>query len=165
MTKINIANTGSHYKRIAKLADTIWREHYTPIIGPEQVDYMLLNFQSEQAIAKQIEAGYSYYIIEYEETPVGYLSFIKEKDALFLSKIYVLNQYRGKKIGTTAMSFIEDQAHKTGCHKIMLTVNKYNTNSIKAYEKIGFINLGPIVKDIGKGFIMDDYKMEKSIKD
>jgi GNAT superfamily N-acetyltransferase len=163
MTKIKIANTATHYKHIAELADTIWREHYTSIIGPKQVDYMLLNFQSEQAIANQIETGYSYYIIEYDETPVGYLSFIKEKETLFLSKIYVLSNYRGKKIGKSAMSFTEDRAIKMGCNKIALTVNRFNTNSIKAYEKIGFIILGPIVKDIGNGFIMDDYKMEKSI--
>ncbi|NCB47474.1 GNAT family N-acetyltransferase, partial [bacterium] len=26
---------------LAGLAETIWREHYTPIIGAEQVEYML----------------------------------------------------------------------------------------------------------------------------
>ena len=26
---------------IATLADTIWRDHYTPIIGKGQVDYMM----------------------------------------------------------------------------------------------------------------------------
>ena len=48
--------------------------------------------------------------------------------------------------------------------KIWLTVNKYNTAAIKAYKKMGFINIAAITQDIGNGFIMDDYKMEKIIK-
>ena len=163
MTEIKIANTAFNYKVIVQLADTIWREHYTPIIGIEQVEYMLIKFQSVEAISNQVEQRYEYFIISYQETPVGYLSIIKEKNTLFLSKIYILSDHRGKKIGKTSMQFIEEKARKTDCNKIGLTVNKNNTNSIAAYEKIGFINLGPIIKNIGNGYIMDDYKMEKSI--
>jgi hypothetical protein len=32
-----------------------------------------------------------------------------------------------------------------------------------AYQKIGFEIIEELVIDIGNGFIMDDYKMEKSI--
>ena len=62
------------------------------------------------------------------------------------------------------MQFIEDKAKKYHCKIIRLTVNKNNTNSISAYEKLGFINKGGVVKDIGNGFVMDDYKMEKTLK-
>ena len=163
MTEITIANTEYDFKLIAQLADITWREHYTPIIGLEQVEYMLTKFQSVNAISTQVDEGYQYFIINYEKTSVGYLLFIKEKNSLFLSKIYILSNYRGKKIGKAAMSFIEDRAEKLNCNKIKLTVNKNNSNSIAAYEKIGFIKKGAIVMDIGNGFVMDDYKMEKSI--
>lgn len=163
MTNIIIAETSAHYRLIAKLADTIWREHYIPIIGVGQVDYMLSKFQSEQAIADQITEGYKYYIIEFDKNTVGYLSFIKQANSLFLSKIYVLSDYRGKKIGKTALAFVDKKALELGCKSVALTVNKNNTNSIKAYNKIGFKTLGPIVINIGNGFIMDDYKMEKPI--
>ena len=33
------------------------------IIGQEQVDYMLAEFQSEQAIEDQISGGYKYYLL------------------------------------------------------------------------------------------------------
>jgi RimJ/RimL family protein N-acetyltransferase len=42
-------------------------------------------------------------------------------------------------------------------------VNKNNVNSIKVYEKLGFKKTGPVIQDIGNGFVMDDYKMEKDI--
>ena len=92
------------------------------------------------------------------------MSFSYEEDAVFLSKIYVLSDYRGKKIGKTAMLFVENSTKKLGLSKIYLTVNKDNLNSIKAYEKLGYRNTGAAIKDIGEGFIMDDYKMEKIIK-
>jgi ribosomal protein S18 acetylase RimI-like enzyme len=92
---------------------------------------------------------------------VGYLSFSQENDVLFLSKIYILHTYRGKKIGKKAMGFVENQTKKFGLSKLHLGVNKHNTNSIKAYEKLGFKNIEPSITDIGAGFIMDDYKMEK----
>jgi len=109
----------------------------------------------------QIKSGYSYYIIKYNKISVGYLSFNTEQNVIFLSKIYVLHNFRGKKIGKTAMSFVENMAKKLGLSKIQLGVNKYNVNTIQAYEKLGFKNIGPSITDIGGGFIMDDFKMEK----
>ena len=43
---------------IEALAEEIWSEHFTPIIGKAQVDYMLGKFQSKQAICEQINNGF-----------------------------------------------------------------------------------------------------------
>ena len=163
MTKINIANSEVDFNTITKLASTIWKEHYTPIIGIEQVDYMLDKFQSVNAIKKQIEEGAEYYLISHEESQVGYISVSQKKNSLFLSKIYILSSIRGKGVGKKAMQFIEDLAIEKQCNTVSLTVNKNNTNSIKAYEKMGFVKVKEIVIDIGNGFVMDDFKMEKSL--
>ena len=164
MIEISIANTVSNYKRIEQLAGVIWREHYIPITGEGQVEHMLEKYQSASAISNQVKDGFQYFIIYCNEIPTGYLSIKKENDKLFLSKIYVLKEYRGNKIGKMAMLFIEDKAKGMNCSKVVLTVNKNNTNSILAYERLGFKNLGSVVKDIGKGFVMDDYKMEKHLQ-
>jgi diamine N-acetyltransferase len=42
-------------------------------------------------------------------------------------------------------------------------INENQIKTIKTYEKIGFKNLGPVVQDIGNGFVMDDFKMEKIV--
>jgi RimJ/RimL family protein N-acetyltransferase len=70
---------------------------------------------------------------------------------------------RGKGYGGKTVEFLESLAREDGFKKITLTVNKYNSGSIKAYEKMGFKNVGSIVQDIGNGFVMDDYKMEKAV--
>lgn len=163
MTEIRIAKTKNDIDTIAQLASAIWHEHYTPIIGIDQVKYMLDKFQSTKAIGKQIEQGYLYFSIYHKGNSVGYLSVKKNGSELFLSKIYVSKDFRGHGIGKTAMFFIEQEAISKECNSIILTVNKYNTNSIKAYEKIGFINTGVKVLDIGNGYIMDDYTMEKPV--
>jgi len=163
MTTIVLATKPTEIEIIATLAHTIWHEHYTSIIGAAQVTYMVDKFQSQNSINQQIKEGYLYYIINYKNKAVGYLCIKKDKDDLFLSKIYIDKKYRGKKIGRTAMTFIESCAKDMGCTTITLTVNKNNTNSIQAYQNMGFKSKGPIVIDIGNGFIMDDFKMVKPL--
>lgn len=164
MTEVICANTKFQYKQIEALADNIWRTHYTPIIGEAQVEYMLDKFQSAVAIERQIENGFQYFILKSDGTNAGYISIKKDDDILFLSKIYVLKSFRGKGIGKKAMQFIEGKAVDLGCKSITLTVNKNNLGSIKAYETMGFKKLKEIIIDIGNGFVMDDYKMEKVIE-
>ncbi len=156
-------STEQQMEIVASLAREIWTEHYIPIIGREQVDYMLERFQSKQAIAQQIKAGVLYFLIREDDEFPGYIAVQQKGGELFLSKIYVKASRRGKGHGKKAVQFAETLAKQRNLSKIILTVNKNNVNSIKAYEKLGFKNAGPVVQDIGNGFVMDDYKMEKDI--
>jgi ribosomal protein S18 acetylase RimI-like enzyme len=163
MINIIAASTKQQFKDIASLANTIWREHYTPIIGIEQVDYMIEKYQSSGAMYVQFIDGYEYFMIYYQSELIGYFSMKKRKDSLFLSKIYIAKDFRGQGFGKQAMDFVSKQANNLKCKSVTLGVNKYNTNSIEAYKKMGFKIIGEMVTDIGNGFIMDDYKMEKII--
>ncbi len=146
------------------LASEIWTEHYTPIIGKDQVDYMLDKFQSKDAIRDQIiRQGFMYFLIRDGEEYIGYIGVQPSGHELFLSKIYVRSAHRRKGFGWKAIRFLEALAIRLELNKISLTVNKNNIESITAYEKMGFRNLGPVIQDIGNGFAMDDYKMEKTL--
>lgn len=152
--------TENQVQLVADLAYTIWNEHYVPIIGQDQVNYMVTNFQSSEAMTKQIQAeGFEYYIIRHLSEPSGYISIKLTGNELFLSKFYIIKEKRGTGLGKVGLKFIADRAKTLGANSIKLTVNKYNTNSIKAYEKMGFVNIGSVVADIGEGFVMDDYVM------
>ena len=48
-------------KEMSKMATAIVREHYDPIIGKEQNDYMIQKFQTVDAIKEQLEHGCQYY--------------------------------------------------------------------------------------------------------
>jgi len=77
MLQIKLANNKEDFRKIEDLAKEIWEEHYTPIIGPNQVAYMLDKFQSAVAIKNQINDGYQYFQVYIDDISVGYFSFIK----------------------------------------------------------------------------------------
>ena len=160
MMTIQNVTTAEQITTIEKLADAIWREHYTPIIGQEQVEYMLCTFQSAEAIARQIDEGITYYLFTETQRPLGYMSVKPDGDALFLSKLYINAAQRNRGYAKEALSFLMELSKQQGFAKIALTVNKNNTIAIAAYERLGFKNLGSTVQPIGNGFVMDDYKME-----
>ncbi len=149
---------------VASLAGSIWPEHYRPIVGAAQVRYMLEKFQSEGAVLEQIAEGMKYYLIRPAQgKPIGYLAVHKQKNSLFLSKFYLVSKERGKGIGRKAMEFVEAFARKERLKKIALTVNKKNLMAIGAYQKMGFSVVQAVVGDIGGGFVMDDFRMEKTV--
>jgi ribosomal protein S18 acetylase RimI-like enzyme len=162
MTIIEVS-TAKQMAFVESLARAIWTEHYIPIIGREQVDYMLARYQSRQAVEEQIASGVLYFLIEENHSFIGYIAVQPRGEELFLSKIYLQASRRAKGYGKKAVQFVETLARERGLRKIVLTVNKNNTGAIRAYEKIGFRNVGSLVQDIGSGFIMDDYAMEKTV--
>ena len=148
---------------VAALAEEIWHEHFPPIIGEEQVDYMVEKFQSFDALKKQIADGYEYFLISSDYMMVGYTG-VKEKDgSLFLSKLYLLKDSRGQHLSTEVFGHLADLAKERKLDKIWLTCNKYNSHSLDVYKHLGFEIVRDEVTDIGNGIVMDDYILEYPI--
>lgn len=146
---------------LAALAKIIWEEHFTPIIGEKQVAYMLDKFQSEHAMRQQMDSeGYEYYFFLWDGEKAGYTGIRKDGDSLFLSKLYVKKEYRGRKISRAAIEFLLDCCHQENLKKIWLTCNKYNSNTLAVYKALGFTVARAQVTDIGEGYVMDDYVLE-----
>lgn len=145
----------------AQLGQEIWHEHYDSLIGPEQVGYMLEHFQSVPAITDQVAQGTVYLLAYWDGEPAGYCAFKPEETKMFLSKIYVRHAFRRHGIGTAL--FDQVQKASSGKSAIYLTVNKHNSGSIEVYKKLGFAIVDQAVTNIGGGYVMDDYIMEKSL--
>ncbi len=58
---------------------------------------------------------------------------------------------------------MEQAARARGCSRLYLQVNKNNTGSIAAYERNGFAVAKSVKVDIGGGYFMDDYVMDKNL--
>ena len=82
---------------------------------------------------------------------------------MFVSKFYLQRERRGSGTGRTCMEFIEHLARQRGLGLLWLTVNKGNP-SVNAYKRMGFRIAADVVMDIGAGFVMDDYRMEKPLE-
>ena len=159
MNKISFlqAKTDSEIKDIAVLANEIWHQHFIPIIGEAQVEYMVEKFQSFPALKAQIEKdGYEYQIYS-EKAMAGYTGIHEENRELFLSKLYIKKDFRGQHLATEAMQFLIQLCKDRGLEKIWLTCNKHNDNTLAIYDHLGFTITDEQTADIGNGFVMDDY--------
>lgn len=162
--EVRKAETDTQVREIADLAKVIWNEHFTPIIGKDQVDYMVEKFQSYPALKEQISEGYEYYQIFSGGEFCGYTGIHPGEDnRLFLSKLYLKKESRGHHLATGAFSFLKEICRERGYSAIWLTCNKHNDNSLGVYRHFGLEIVDTQEADIGGGFIMDDYIMEYKI--
>ena len=146
-------------KELSSLATHIIRKHYDPILGNKQNDYMIDKFQSVKALKKQLNEGYIYYLI----SKIGFIAYYFREDDLYLSKFYLLEEERNKGYGKKILLFLENKCLENNIHKITLNVNRFNYDSIKAYEAMGFKRIRSEDNDIGHGYLMEDYVYEKII--
>lgn len=167
------AINNNELENIHKLAQNIWKEHYSNILTDGQIQYMVSNFQSVQAMEKQLKEGYKYLQVLFknesdEDFLVGYFSFVQKNDlgeddknlSIFLSKLYIEKTFRNQGIARSVIFYLKRIAQKQECKSIWLTVNKQNIHSIEAYKKLGFKIYREDSVDIGRGYVMDDYYMK-----
>ena len=149
---------------LVPVAEEIWREHYIPIIGEKQVEYMLEKFLSAEALVEQINSGYEYFLLSYDYTFAGFAGIKEEGGKLFLSKLYLYNEFRGKGIASYMFQKFVEICKMRELDKIWLTCNRHNTNSYEVYKHLGFVTVREEKADIGEGFVMDDFIMEYEVK-
>ncbi len=158
--------TPDQARETADLAKRIWWEHYPPIIGDEQVEYMVKHFQTQDKIWQDIKTcGFEYSLIEIDGKPSGYLALKMDSNdrSLFISKLYLEKAARGRGGARQVINSVISRCRRDNLASIWLTVNKHNDKSIAAYSKLGFEIEKAIVTDIGEGFVMDDYVMRMTI--
>jgi GNAT superfamily N-acetyltransferase len=147
-----------HVAEIARLAAVVWRTHYPGIIAVEQIDYMLARMYDLDVLRREIENGVTYLrAIEGDEL-LGFAAYGPGGKEIKLHKLYVHPDRQRQGIGRALLQEVE-----RGCkgRTLMLTVNKRNHKAIAAYKKHGFVIRDSVVVDIGAGFVMDDYVMQK----
>jgi GNAT superfamily N-acetyltransferase len=144
---------------VADTAKGIWHEWFPDIISEEQIDYMVEKFQSFDALKSQIsEEGYHYFAVKLDGLTAGYYGICKKADgSLFLSKLYLKKEMRGKGLASLMFKEVKRFARRNGCEMIWLTVNKGNAHAISVYKHLGMRIIREEVTDIGGGFVMDDY--------
>ncbi|MGI5883326.1 MAG: GNAT family N-acetyltransferase [Candidatus Spyradocola sp.] len=150
-------------RALSALATAIIREHFDPLIGKAQNDYMLEKFQSVPALCRQLEDGYRYFFVCTDEgMRMGFLAFYPKADTLYLSKFYLKKEWRGKGLAWEMLRFVREQARAAGLPSVTLNVNRDNS-AVCAYERMGFVRIREEKNDIGSGFFMDDFVYQYSL--
>lgn len=162
--KLVEAVSDDQLRRVAAIAEEIWTEYWTERLPRGQAEYMIEKFCTYEAQREYIKnEGYSYYFIKKGGCNVGYTAVKTDGERLFLSKLYLYKDERGKKYAGAAMAQIKEIARSRGLSAVWLTVNKHNDNTIAAYKAMGFETVGEGVADIGNGYVMDDFYMEVKV--
>ena len=165
MNTIRIATT-KDIPLIQQLAEQVFPETYKNIITPEQCRYMMDMMYSEESLRRQMtEEGHVYQLLSVDGEAAGYVSVQPiESDLYELQKIYVLPRFQGRHLGRTlfdAAVALVKKLHPEPC-RIFLHVNRYN-KAKTFYEHLGLKVTKQGDYDIGHGYFMNDYIMEKEI--
>ncbi|HUO68421.1 MAG TPA: GNAT family N-acetyltransferase [Gammaproteobacteria bacterium] len=151
---------------VAELARTIWLAHYTTIITAEQIEYMLRGRFAPDNLRKYLRAeGRWMDLLEVDGELVGYCSYAQTSEAeeMKLEQLYLLPRLHGLGLGALMLGHVERRAFELGSRTLILQVNKRNEKAIKLYRRAGLSIREEVVVDIGAGFVMDDYVMEKRL--
>jgi N-acetylglutamate synthase-like GNAT family acetyltransferase len=156
--------SGNDLLRIEKLVRIIWPIAYKDIISSEQIEYMLVSGYSIESLILQSQNQQFYVVTDENNVDLGFvaLEHFKSEHKTKIHKLYVLNNIQQKGLGTLLINFATTEAKNTGNKLLFLNVNKFNSAQ-KFYTKLGFEITKDVVIDIGNGYVMDDYIMEKKL--
>lgn len=158
--------TAKDIKIIQKIIYKTWPITYGKILSKEQLDYMLDLIYSDQALNDQFKKKEQlFYLISEDEANLGFIGIehnYKGQAVTKIHKIYLLPETQGKGIGKKVVAEIEKLALENHSKALSLNVNRFNS-ALSFYEKIGFKIIDEVNIDIGNGFFMEDYVMEKRV--
>ena len=148
---------------IRTLALQIWPLTYSAILSPRQIRYMMDLMYSEQALKEQMIKGAQFIIVYNAGIPIGFASYSETIPGIYkLHKIYLLARQQGRGSGKFVIEQIIRDIQPKGATALQLNVNR-NNKAVGFYERLGFKILREEDIDIGNGFYMNDYVMEKKL--
>jgi len=160
------AATINDIKQIQNIVNITWPITYGEILSKEQLDYMLGLFYSTEALTEQYDKKVQlFYMIDEDEINIGFIGIehhYNEEALTKIHKIYLLPETQGKGIGKKVIDEIGKLASENNSTALLLNVNRFNT-ALGFYKKIGFEVKEEVDIEIGNGYLMEDYVMEKKI--
>ena len=164
LSKLTIRDaTKEDISLIRELTFKVWPQTYSNILSEEQLNYMLELLYSKSSLEKQMNDHHRFIIIYDATKPVGFASFSEIHRGIYkLHKIYLLPQQQGKGTGRLLIDYVINNILQEGAQLLQLNVNRHN-KAKDFYEKLGFTVIKEEDIDIGNGYYMNDFVMEKNL--
>jgi AraC-like DNA-binding protein len=144
--------TEKDFEELYDFMKPIWEETYADILSAQQLQFLLDKYFSADGVQHYRNLGYQYRKID----DVGVLVFVEKEDYIYIDKLYLIPNARGKKYP----AFVFNELLAFG-KDITLNVNQQNTRAVKCYLKNGFIIERTENIHLGDGMINCDYIMRK----
>lgn len=151
---------------LVALARRVWHAHYPGIIPLRQIRYMLAQRYRPAAIRRDLARdGVWWDVLTEAGTLVAFAHYVAtgERGEMKLDKLYVDPARQRAGLGGWLLDHVAAVARRQGCTRVVLAVNKRNAQAIAAYRKHGFAIEQAVVREIGGGFVMDDYWMVRDV--
>lgn len=153
---------------IRAIAYQTWPSTFGEILSSAQIDYMLNMMYSLDALTAQIKDKNHVFLLAQEADSQECLGFIsyefdyRNQSKTKIHKIYLIPASQGKGVGRLLIDQVAMLAIERENLSLSLNVNKYN-KAIQFYERMGFATVDTETIDIGEGFLMEDFIMEKPL--
>lgn len=155
-----------HIPDIQRIVAATWPAAYESILSAGQIEYMIGQFYNDAALSKQIQDGQQFMLAFAEDDQAkgfaGY-EFDYEPRITKLHKLYVLPETQGTGLGKLLLDAVNAEAATAGQQKLTLNVNRYN-KALDFYTKAGFRIVTEADIDIGNGYFMNDYVLERGLQ-
>lgn len=152
--------------QIQKLAHAIWRTCYPGIITAGQIEYMLERDYNLETLEREItEEGICFERLIIDVESIGFASHgpTDRPGEIKIHKLYVHQEHQRQGYGGRLLEHIATRSSSEGISTLVLAVNKQNIQAVNAYRKYGFRQREAVVVDIGSGYVMDDFILEKPL--
>lgn len=152
------------FASITDIAHRTWPATFGDILSPAQIAYMLEMMYAPTALEAQIAKGHRFLLALQTQQPLGYASYELDyfKGVTKIHKLYVLPQTQGSGLGRQLIDHVANLATTAAQQSLRLDVN-YQNKAVGFYQHLGFQIIGRQDTDIGQGFLMEDYVMEKEL--
>ena len=157
--------THSQLEIIQDLAKAIWPDAYGEILSQKQLEYMMEMMYSLDSLENQLKNNNVFLLAKEENDFIGFASYelnFQNSNKTKIHKLYILPTIQGKGVGKNLILHIQEIAKKNSNAALILNVNKYN-KAKNFYSHNQFEIADSLVVDIGNGYVMDDFVMEKKI--
>jgi ribosomal protein S18 acetylase RimI-like enzyme len=150
---------------IRDIAYKTWPITYGHILPEGQIDYMLERMYSIDSLHEATQKGHRFLLFKENEEHLGFAGYehrYLDANVTRLHKLYVLPETQGRGVGRILIDAVEKLANENRSDAVSLNVNRFN-NAFLFYLKLNYEVVGEENIDIGNGYLMEDYKLEKKL--
>ena len=143
----------------ADLASEVWHEVYKRYFPAKQLDALIENLQSADAIEEDIDNDVNYFLVFLGSSLIGYFAWKMENTSLHLLHLYLKPEYRGKAIGRDIVASCERLARGEGRGRVWCGVNAKALPVQQFFKARGYRSLGPAESEGGieRNVLADKY--------
>ena len=173
MEKVSISRvTAADIDMLQTIGKQTFIETFAPHNSEENMtQYLEDGFSREKLIAEINTEGTTFYFAQLAGRIIGYLKIntgaaqteIQDSNALEIERIYVVQEYHGRKVGQLLYEWAVQIACERKFDYVWLGVWEHNTKAIRFYEKNGFVPFNKHIFILGDDE-QTDIMMKKRLK-